>query len=81
MGIAFRHPEILRNQWELIKLFSSTTPWESPLIMTVNIMAISGAAVIGIAGLFMLKNPQQVIHQPSALPTTPAHTGSPKRIS
>lgn len=81
MGIAFRHPEILRNQWELIKLFSSTTPWESPLIMTVNIMAISGAAVIGIPGLFMLKNPQQVIHQPSAVPTAPVHTGAAKRIS
>ncbi|MEJ2170865.1 MAG: hypothetical protein P8X90_35695, partial [Desulfobacterales bacterium] len=61
MGIAFRHPEILRNQWELFKLFSSATPWESPLIMTVNIIAISGAAVIGIPGLFMLKNSRQTV--------------------
>jgi hypothetical protein len=80
MGIAFRHPEILRNQWELFKLFSSTTPWESPLIMTVNIIAISGAAVIGIPGLFMLKNPQQAIRQPSALPTPSVHTGAVKRM-
>ena len=81
MGIAFRHPEILRNQWELFKLFSSSTPWESPLIMTVNIIAISGAAVIGIPGLFMLTNPQQAIHRPSALPTTPVQTPAPKRVS
>lgn len=76
MGIAFRHPEILRNQFELFKLLSSTTPWESPLIMTANIIAISGAAVIGIPGLFMLKNPQQAIRQPSALPTPTVPTGA-----
>ena len=81
MGIAFRHPEILRNQWELFKLLSSTTPWESPLIMTVNLIAISGAAFIGILGLFLLRNPQQAIHQPSAFPTTSVKTTAVKRIS
>jgi hypothetical protein len=81
MGIAFRHPEILRNQWELFKLLSTTSPWESPLIMTVNIIAISGAALIGIPGLFMLKNPQQAIHPSSTLSTTPVHYGAVKRIS
>ena len=81
MGIAFRHPEILRNQWELFKLLSSTTPWESPLIMTINSIAISGAAFIGIPGLFMLKNPQQAIHQPSALPATSVDIGAEKRMS
>jgi hypothetical protein len=80
MGIAFRHPEILRNQWELFQLLSSTTPWESPLIMTANIIAISGAAVIGIPGLFMLKNPQQAIRRPSVLPTPSVHTAAGKRM-
>ena len=86
MGIAFRHPEILRNQWELFKLFSATSPWDSPLIMTVNIIALSAAALIGIPGLFMLKNPQQAIHRqavnpPSALPSTPPPQGVAKRTS
>lgn len=81
MGIAFRHPEILRNQWELFKLFAATSPWESPLIMTVNIIAISGAAVIGIPGLFMLKKPQQAIAPSAAVPTTPVPSGAVKRIS
>lgn len=84
MGIAFRHPEILRNQWELFKLFAATSPWESPLIMTVHVIAISGAALIGIPGLLMMKNPQQTIHRqaisrPSALPATPVHKGVAKR--
>jgi hypothetical protein len=81
MGIAFRHPEILRNQWELLKLFAAASPWESPLIMTVNIIAISGATVIGIPGLFMLKKPQQAIAPSAAVPTTPVHNGAVKRIS
>ena len=80
MGIAFKHPEILRNQWELFKLLSSTTPWESPLIMTVNIIAISGAAFIGILGLFLLRNPHQAIHRPSALPTASVDTVAVKRM-
>lgn len=81
MGIAFKHPEILRNQWELFKLFAATSPLDSPLVMTVNIIAISGAAVIGIPGLFMLKNPRQAIHPSAALPTTPVHSGAVKRMS
>jgi len=81
MGIAFRHPEILRNQWELFKLLSSTSPWESPLIMTVNIIVISASAVIGIPGLFMLKNPQQAFDSPSALPATRRHADTAQRIS
>jgi hypothetical protein len=81
MGIAFRHPEILRNQWELFKLFAAASPLESPFIMTVHIIAISGAAVIGIPGLFMLKKPQQAIAPSAAVPTTPVSSGAVKRIS
>ena len=81
MGIAFRHPQILRNQWELFKLLSSTTPWESPLIMTINIIAMSGAAFIGILGLFLLRNPKQAIHQPSAPPARSVNTAAVKRMS
>ena len=80
MGIAFKHPEILRNQWELFKLLSTTSPWESPLIMTVNIIAIGGAVLIGIPGLFMLKNPQQALHPSSALSTARVHNRGVKRM-
>jgi hypothetical protein len=80
LGLAFKHPEILRNQWELFKLFSSTTPWESPLTMTARIMDLSGAILIGIPGFFLLKNPHQAIPQPSALPAAPARIDPPNRL-
>ncbi len=81
MGLAFKHPEIVRNQWELIKLFSSTTPWNSPFMMTVNVIALCGAAAIGIPGLFMLKNPQQTSPQPAGLPARPAPANANQRTS
>jgi len=80
LGLAFRHPEILRNQWELLKLFSNTSPWESPLMMTANMIGLGGAAFIGIPGLFFLKNPHQTIAQPSTLPATKARIPFPKRF-
>ncbi len=79
LGLAFKHPEILRNQWELFKLFSSTTPWESPLMMTANFIDLSVAGLIGIPGILMLKNPHQGIPRHSALPAAPARIPSPKR--
>lgn len=80
LGLAFKHPEILRNQWELFKLFSSTTPWESPLMMTAHIVDLSGAILIGIPGFFLLKNPHQAIPQLSVLPAAPARIDPPKRL-
>jgi hypothetical protein len=79
--LTFKHPEIWQNQWELFKLLSSISPLESPLLMTVNIIALSGAIFIGIPGLLMLKNPQQAICKSTALPTRSVHTSTPKRIS
>jgi hypothetical protein len=81
LGLAFKHPEILRNQWELFKLFSSITPWESPLVMTAKIIDLSSAVFIGIPGFLMLKNPHQAIPQPSARPAAPARIPAPKRFA
>ena len=80
VGLAFKHPAILRNQWELLKLFSNTSPWESPLMMTVNIIGLGAAAFIGLPGLFILRNPHQRIPQPSALPAAAARVPFPKRF-
>lgn len=81
LTLTFKHPEIWRNQWEMFKLLSSISPWDSPLLMVVNIIALSCTAFIGIPGLLMLKNPQQAIHESAALPTRPVSTPTPKRIS
>ena len=81
MGVAFKNPQIVQSQWELVKLISNITPWQSPLMMTVSIVALCAAALIGTAGLCMLKNPQRTNHNTSALTATPAPTVNPKRIS
>ena len=81
VALTFKHPEIWRNQWEMLKLLSNTSPWESPLLMTIDIIALCGALIIGIPGIFMLKHPQPAIHKPSALPASAAHPSAPKRIS
>ena len=63
MGIAFKNPEILHNQWEMIKLVSHTTPWDNPLMMTLNIVALTAAVAIGIPGLYLLRNFRRM-HRP-----------------
>ena len=81
MALTFKHPEIWQNQWEMFKLISTMSPWESPLLMTVNVIALCGALIISVLGLFMLKNPQPSIHKPSAPPAAPVDTSVSKRIS
>ena len=81
LTLTFKHPEIWQNQWELFKLISSISPWESPLLMTANIIGLIAAIIIGIPGLLMLRNPQKVIHKTAALPTRTVPIVTPKRIS
>lgn len=81
MGLAFKHPEIIQNQWEMIKLFSNTTPWDSPTMMAMNVIALSGAVAIGIGGLCLLKYPQQANPKSSDSSVTTVSVTAPKRIS
>lgn len=81
MTVTFQHPEIWQNQWEMFKMLSSISPWESPLLMTVNTIALCAALIISIPGFLMLKNSQPSIHKPSVLPASPIHTSVSKRNS
>ncbi len=81
IGLAFKNPEIVQNQWEMIKLFASTTPWDSALMMTLNIIALSGAVAIGIPGLLLLKMSKRAIHSSAVQLAVPDNDTAPKRIS
>lgn len=81
LGLAFKHPEAIRNQFELIKLIANVTPWDSPLMMTLNIIALSSALAIGIPGLIIFKNPRQANTHASALPAQPVSAAVSKRSS
>lgn len=81
VALAFKNPEIVQNQWEMIKLFSSTTPWDNTLMLTLNIIALSGALAIGLPGLFLLKISKNAIDPSAGNPANPHPDTAPKRIS
>jgi hypothetical protein len=55
MMYALKQPGIMYNQWEMLKSISEISPWESPLMLGINIFVICGALFLGCPGLFMLK--------------------------
>jgi hypothetical protein len=81
VALAFKNPDMVHNQWEMIKLFSSTTPWDSALMMTINIIALSGALAIGIPGLFLFKISKKAILSSAGAPANRHADTTPKRIS
>ena len=66
IGFAMRNPRIAYNQWEVFKSLSSLSPWESPLMMSLNIMAICGAIFLGIPGLIILLRSKKMVKKPAA---------------
>jgi hypothetical protein len=81
MGLAFKNPEMVQNQWEMIKLVSNTTPWDSTLMMTLNIIALSAAVAIGIPGLYLLRHFRRTQHPAERFGAKPDSVAAPKRIS
>ena len=81
MGLAFKNPDIVHNQWEMIKLFSKMTPWDSSLMMTLNIIALSGAVAIGIPGLCLLRKSLRANLTAAGDSAAPVVDATPKRIS
>lgn len=67
VGIAFamRNPSMAYNQWEVIKSIASLSPWESPLKMSHNIMAICGAIFLGLPGLVILRRTERKVKRPA----------------
>ncbi|UCF91357.1 MAG: hypothetical protein JSW39_24290 [Desulfobacterales bacterium] len=55
MGIALRHPEVMHNQWELLKALSNVSLWESPFLLGFSLFNLCGAFGLGISGLVLLK--------------------------
>jgi spore germination protein GerM len=81
MGLAFKNPEIVQNQWEMIKLVSNTTPWDSTLMMTLNVIALGAAVAIGIPGLYLLRNFRRTQYPVERVKPAPDPVAAPKRKS
>ncbi|UCE52625.1 MAG: hypothetical protein JSV31_25770 [Desulfobacterales bacterium] len=77
MAMALRNPQLIANQWELLKMISEISPWENPLLLGFNIFSLCSALIIGVLGLFLLKKYRKE-HQksPTVLTTTVCHPAS-----
>ena len=69
MVMAFNNPNIFYNQWEIIKAVSVLSPWDSPLKLSCNILALAGALFLAIPGLMMLQRFRRRANQPMAVPS------------
>lgn len=56
--IAFRNPEIMNNQWEVIKLISVQSPSDFSLLAGAYIFSIVCSFSLGLSGLILLKMPR-----------------------
>jgi hypothetical protein len=73
MVMAFNDPGVFYNQWDIIKSISALSPWDSPLKLSCNILAICGAVFLAIPGLIILQRSLGRDIQP--MKRTPAPTG------
>ncbi|MBW2615555.1 MAG: hypothetical protein JRD02_05215 [Deltaproteobacteria bacterium] len=56
---AVKHPEAVRNQWELFKAFSSLSPMDSPWLMGIAVFSVVCSFTLGVSGLISLKGFRQ----------------------
>jgi hypothetical protein len=54
-----KHPEAVRNQWELFKAFSTLSPMESPWLMGIAVFSVVCSFTLGVLGLISLKGFRQ----------------------
>ncbi|MCD4716362.1 MAG: hypothetical protein K8R45_06430 [Desulfobacterales bacterium] len=54
-----KHPEAVRNQWELFKAFSSLSPMDSPWLMGIAVFSVVCSFTLGVSGLISLKGFRQ----------------------
>jgi hypothetical protein len=54
-----KHPEAVRNQWELFKAFSNLSPMDSPWLMGIAVFSVVCSFTLGVSGLISLKGFRQ----------------------
>ena len=81
MAMAFRSPQLITNQWELIKMISATSPWENSLLLGFNILSLGSALIIGVLGLFLLHKYRKAIQKSRAVLTATVRHPASARIS
>ncbi len=53
--LLIKNPTLAHNQWKLFKTLAALAPLSHPLLTGIGVFTISGALILGIWGLFLLK--------------------------
>ena len=77
ISIAVRNPDVLNNQWALIQIFSSQSPWNSPWLKGLFIFSIVCSFTVGLSGLILLRKSCRLDQLSPAVPTTLATRQAP----
>ncbi|MFC1823360.1 hypothetical protein ACFL9T_11680 [Thermodesulfobacteriota bacterium] len=72
--VVLENPGIRSNQWEIIKKMATLSPFENPWIAGVSIFNLFCSALLGIAGLILIKKFQRAHRLTSPAPTSPPDT-------
>ncbi len=51
-----KNPTLAHNQWELFKTLAALSPLSHPLLAGISVFTMSGALILGIWGLFLLRS-------------------------
>ena len=55
MFFLIKNPTLVHKQWELLKTMAALSPLSHPLLTGIGVFTISGALILGVGGLFMLR--------------------------
>ena len=72
MVFAFKNPSIAYNQWEIVKAIAGLSPWDSPLKLSYNILALCGAFFLGIPGLIIQQRSESRGKKPATSASNPS---------
>jgi hypothetical protein len=70
ISIVVNNPEVINNQWALIKIFSSQSPWNSPWLTGLYSFSIVCSFTVGLSGLILLRKSCRLDRLSHAVPTT-----------
>lgn len=55
MFLAFKHPAVMHDEWQLLKILAQQPPAGHPLLFGINLFTTLGASLLGMGGLVLMR--------------------------